>query len=172
MVGIMKRFFDIIIVGGSFGGIKSAWDLRNKLPRRHRITLISDKPETIIRASFPRVVFEDVPLEELALDLARNFRGTGIEFIPDRLVRIDQTGNQIITAEGKHKFDFLVIATGARHAYELIPGSREYARSICDPSRILETKKAILDFREGDFYSGVGAGYTPCDGPPWKCSWA
>jgi len=166
MVDIMKSFFDIVIVGGSFGGIKSAWDLRNKLPRRHRITLISDKPETIIRASFPRVVFEDVPLEELALDLARNFKGTGIEFIHDRLVKIDQTGNQIITDEGKRKFDFLVIATGARHAYELIPGSREYAKSICDPSRILETKKAILDFREGDFYSGVGAGYTPCDGPP------
>ena len=157
----MRQVFDIIIVGGSFAGIKSAWDLRNKIPRRHRITLISDKPKTIIRASFPQVVFEDLPLEELALDLAKNFKGTGIEFIHDRLVRIDQTGNQIITAEGKHKFDFLVVATGARQAYELLPGSHEYARSICDPSRILETKKAILNFREGDFYSGVGAGYTP-----------
>ena len=163
---MMKQVFDIVIVGGSFGGIKAAWDLHNKIPRRHRITLISDKPKTIIRASFPRVVFEDVPLEELALDLVKNFKGTGIEFIRDRLVRIDQTGNQIVTTEGKHKFDFLVIATGATHAYELLPGSHEYAKSICDPSRILETKKAILDFREGDFYSGVGAGYTPCDGPP------
>ena len=62
---------------------------RNKLPRRHRITLISDKPEMIIQASFPRVVFEDIPLEELALDLAMNFKGTGIQFIHDRLVKID-----------------------------------------------------------------------------------
>ena len=161
-----KQALDIIIVGGSFGGIKSAWDLRNKLPRHHRITLISDKPKTIIRASFPRVVFEDVPLEELALDLAKNFEGTGIEFICDRLVGIDQAGNQIITARGKHKFDFLVIATGAHHGHELLPGCYEYTMPICDPSRILETKKAILDFREGDFYAGAGAGYTPCDGPP------
>ena len=162
----MKSTFHIIVVGGSFSGVKSAWDLRHKLRRRDRITLISDKPETIFRASFPRVVFEDVPLEELTFDLAKNFDGTGIEFIHDPLVRIDQAGNQIVTVGGSHKFDFLVIATGARHAYELLPGSREYAKSICDPSRILETKKSILDFREGNFYSGVGAGYTPCDGPP------
>ena len=144
----MKRFFDITIVGGSFGGIKSAWDLRNKLPGRHRITLISEKPETIIRASFPRVVFEDVPLEELALDLARNFKGTGIEFIHDRLVKIDQTRNQIITDKGKRKFDFLVIATGAARI-RTYSWQSEYAKSICDPSRILETKKAILDFARG-----------------------
>ena len=29
----MRQVFDIIIVGGSFAGIKSAWDLRNKIPR-------------------------------------------------------------------------------------------------------------------------------------------
>jgi len=162
---VTKQASDIVIVGGSFGGIKSAWDLRNRLPRRHRITLISDKPKTIFRASFPRVVFDDIPLEELTLDLSKNFAGTGIEFICDRLVAIDQTGNQIITAGGRRKFDYLVVATGARHAYEVIPGCREYAVPMCDPSRILETKKAILDFRDGDFYAGVGAGFTPADAP-------
>ena len=165
---VTKQGIDIIIVGGSFAGIKSAWDLRNSLPRRHRITLISDEPKTIFRPSFPRVVFEDFPLEELALDLAKNFAGTGIEFIRDKLVGVDQSGNQIITAGGKRKFDFLVIATGARHAYEILPGCREYAMPVCDPSRILETKKAILDFREGDLYAGVGAGFTPADAPPME----
>lgn len=162
----MTKRIDIIIVGGSFAGIKVAWDLRLKIPRRHRIILISDKPKTIIRASFPRVVFEDVPLDELAFDLEKSFADTGIDFVPDRLMQVDQATDQIMTAEGKYKFDFLVLATGARHAYELLPGGYEYARSICDPSRIMETKKAILDFQEGDCYAGVSAGFTPCDGPP------
>lgn len=162
----MKRALDLLIVGGSFAGIKTAWDLRKKIPPRHRITLISDKPKTIIRASFPRVVFEDVPPKQLAFDLAKNFNDTGIEFVHDPLVRIDQANNRIFTARGKHKFDFLVIATGARSAYEFLPGSREYAKSICDPSRIAETKKALLDFRTGAFYAGAASGFTPCDGPP------
>ncbi len=162
----MRRALDILIVGGSFGGVKTAWDLRNKIPRHHRISLISDKPKTILRASFPRVVFEGVPTERLAFDLDKSFNGTGIEFIHDPLLRVEQAKNQIITARSKHTFDFLVIATGARSAYELLPGSREYAKSICDASRIAETKRALLDFRSGDFYAGAAAGYTPCDGPP------
>jgi sulfide:quinone oxidoreductase len=162
----VRRALDTLIVGGSFAGVKTAWDLRKKLPRHHRITLISDKPKTIIRASFPRVVFEDVPIDQLAFDLAKSFRGTGIEFVHDPLRRVDQAKNQIVTAQGTYNFDFLVISTGARSAYELLPGSREYAKSICDPSRIDETKKALLDFREGEFYTGASAGYTPCDGPP------
>jgi sulfide:quinone oxidoreductase len=160
------RRLDVVIVGGSFAGVKAAWDLRLKIPRRHRIILVSDKPKTIIRASFPRVVFEDVPLEALAFDLVKNFKGTGIEFIPARLMHVDQANDQIVTTEGNFRFDFLVLATGARHAYELLPGGYEYAKSICDPSRILETKKAILDFREGACYAGAAAGFTPCDGPP------
>jgi len=60
---------------------------------------------------------------------------------------------------------YLVIATGSRYAYDAIPGFTEYAIPFCDSTRILETKKAILDFREGDFYGGVGSGFTPADGP-------
>jgi len=60
---------------------------------------------------------------------------------------------------------YLVIATGTRYAYDAIPGFTEYVIPFCDSTRILETKKAILDFREGDFYSGVGSGFTPADGP-------
>ncbi|MEK0326381.1 MAG: FAD-dependent oxidoreductase [Nitrosopumilus sp.] len=156
----------ILIIGGSFGGIKTAWDLRNKLPRKHNIILMSDKPKTTFRASFPRVVFEDLPLEELVLDLKSNFNDSGIEFKTDRLVSIDQPNDEVVGSTGRYQFDYLVLATGARHAYELIPGSYEHAHSICDPSRIMETKAAVQEFRKGDVYAGVTAGYTPCDGPP------
>ncbi len=143
----------ILVVGGSFGGIKTVWDLRNKLPRRHKIILMSDKPETIIRASFPRVVFEDLPLDELVLDLKSNFEGTGIEFKEDRLIGIDQPNDQVLGDRERYHFDYLVLATGSRHAYELIPGSYEHAYSICDPSRIMETKAAVQEFRKGIFFS-------------------
>jgi NADH dehydrogenase FAD-containing subunit len=127
---------------------------------------MSDKQKTIIRASFPRVVFEDLPLDELVLDLKSNFEGTGIEYEKDRLIDIDQTNDRVLGEKGRYKFDYLVLATGVRHAYELIPGSYEHAYSICDPSRIMETKAVVQEFRKGNVYAGVGAGYTPCDGPP------
>lgn len=156
---------DIVVVGGSFAGIKTAWDLRNRLPRQHRITLISEKKTTVFRPSFPRVVFDGVPLEQMTMDLAKNFEGTGIDFVCDRLLQVDQDEDAIVTGEGKRRFTHLILATGARHAYEVIPGCREFAVPWCDASRIMEAKKALLDFREGDFYGGVGTGFTPADGP-------
>lgn len=65
----MKHSRTIIILGGSFAGIKAAWDLRHLLSNNHKIILISNKNKTIFRASFPRVVFEDLQLKKLTLDL-------------------------------------------------------------------------------------------------------
>jgi sulfide:quinone oxidoreductase len=157
-----------IIVGGSFAGIKAAWDLRHLLGDEHRILIISDKPRTVFRASFPRVVFENVDLEKITMDLAENFNGTGIEFICDPMNGIDQKKNEVVCNGQRYGFDYLILATGARHAYEILPGSREFAYSVCDPTRILETRKALLNFKGGEFFAGVGAGYTPCDGPPME----
>lgn len=162
----MKK--SIVIVGASFAGIKCAWELRHRLSDDHKITIISNKPKTIFRASFPHIVFGDTKIESLAMDLAENFQGTGIDFICASLTRIDQENNLIITSTGEHKYDYLVLATGVRHAYEVLPVSREYALSICDPERILATKKAIDEFRGGIIYAGVGAGFTPCDGPQFE----
>lgn len=156
---------EIVVVGGSFAGIKTAWELRNRLARRHRITVLSNKPRTIFRPSFPRVIFDDVPVEDLTMDLARNFKGTGIEFSCERLVKIDQAKDTITTDKGAHRFDHLVLATGARHAYEVVPGLREHAKPLCDASRIAETKSALLDFRRGNFWAGVATGFTPADAP-------
>ncbi|MFO1500220.1 MAG: FAD-dependent oxidoreductase [Verrucomicrobiota bacterium] len=157
-----------IIVGGSFAGIKAAWDLRHLVPDGHRILILSDKPRTTFRASFPRVIFEGVDLESLTMDLAANFDGTGIEFVCDAMIEIDQEHNEVVGQKQRYPFDYLILATGARHAYEVLPGSREFAYSVCDPGRILETRKALLNFKGGEFIAGVGAGYTPCDGPPME----
>jgi dihydroorotate dehydrogenase len=67
MVDIMQGFFDIVIIGGSFGGIKSAWDLRNKLPRGGRSLQLcsqwmSDGDVEVVKAShqaeLPKIKFE------------------------------------------------------------------------------------------------------------------
>jgi sulfide:quinone oxidoreductase len=158
----------IIIVGGSFAGIKAAWDLRHLLDNKHRILLLSDQPRTTFRASFPRVLFENLDLEKITMNLAENFKDTGIEFICDTLVSVDQEHDEIVCQSGRRHFDYLILATGARHAYEVLPGSREFAYSVCDPGRILETREALLKFTSGEVFAGVGAGYTPCDGPPME----
>ena len=158
----------VIIVGGSFAGIRAAWGLRHLLDDGHRILILSDRPRTTFRASFPRVLFENLDLEKITMDLAENFKNTGIEFICDPMTGVDQEKDEVVCKNRRYHFDYLILATGARHAYEILPDSREFAYSMCDPDRILETRKALLNFKGGEFFAGVGAGYTPCDGPPME----
>jgi sulfide:quinone oxidoreductase len=158
----------ILIIGGSFGSIKAAWTLRHLLDKKHRIIIISDKPRTTFRASFPRVIFENLDPEKITMDLSENFKNTGIEFICDPMTSIDQDNNQVICKNNDYQFDYLILATGVRHAYEYLPGLREFGLSVCDTSRILETREALLNFDRGNFFAGVSAGFTPCDGPPME----
>lgn len=158
----------IIIVGGSFGGIKAAWDLRKRLDQHHKIILISNKRHTIFRASFPRVIFEGVDPKELTLNLKKNFLGTGILFVEATLESIEQVKDRLTTDKGNFTFDYLILATGTRHAYEELPGSKEYTVPICDAERILDSREKILGFTKGIVYAGVGGHYTPCDGPPME----
>ncbi len=95
------------------------------------------------------------------MDLSENFKNTGIEFICDPMASIDQDNNQVICENNNYKFDYLILATGARHAYEFLPGSLEFGLSVCDISRILETREALLNFDRGNFFAGVGGGFTP-----------
>lgn len=158
----------IFIIGASFAGIKCAWELRHRLSECNKITIISNKPQTVFRASFPHVLFEDVSVEALTMDLAMNFAGTGIDFICDPLVKVDQENNRIVTQNGEETYDYLVLATGVHHAYELLPGSKEFAQTICDPDRIIMTREVVQSFQGGIIYAGVGAGFTPCDGPQFE----
>jgi sulfide:quinone oxidoreductase len=157
-----------IIVGGSFAGIKAAWGLRHLLDARHRVVVISDKPRTTFRASFPRVIFENLDPEKITMDLVDNFKDSGIEFICDPMTGVDQAKDEVVCQNQRYHFDYLILATGARHAYEILPGSSEFAYSVCDPAKILKTREALLNFKGGDFFAGVGSGYTPCDGPPME----
>ncbi len=158
----------ILIIGGSFGSIKAAWTLHHLVEEKHRIIIISDKPRTTFRASFPRVIFENLDPEKITMDLSENFNNTGIEFICDPMTSIDQDNNQVICENNDYQFDYLILATGVRHAYESLPGLREFGLSVCDTSRILETREALLNFDRGNFFAGVSAGFTPCDGPPME----
>ena len=106
----------IVIVGGSFGGIKAAWSLRHLLNDKHRILIISDKTRTTFRASFPRVLFENLDPEKITMNLPRNFKDTGIEFICDPMTAINQDNNEVVCQNNRYLFDYLVLATGVRHA--------------------------------------------------------
>ncbi len=60
----------IVIVGGSFGGLNVAYDLRRLLPHRnHKITVISAEPRFIFIPSLPWVTMGSKTIDDISFEL-------------------------------------------------------------------------------------------------------
>lgn len=113
----------IVIIGGSFGGLNTAYDLRRLLPRgSHEITLISKEPRFIFIPSLPWVAMGSKTLDDISFDLAGPLNSKGINFVAEAVSRIDAAASQVHTDSNSYDYDYLVIATGHRSANEAVPG--------------------------------------------------
>lgn len=134
----------ITIVGGGFGGVKTALEL-SKNTKNH-ITLISDKtdfqyyPGLYGTATGKSHLQSWVPLGEI-------FAGIhNIHVVIDSLVSIDRTAKTISTATGAvHHYETLVLALGSVTTYFGIKGLDEYAYGIKSESEIKELKEHLID---------------------------
>jgi len=113
----------IVIIGGSFGGLNVAYDLRRLLPHKnHKITVISKEPRFIFIPSLPWVAMGSKTIDNISFGLERSLKSTRIDFIEAAVDRIDPEANQVGTTTETIDYDYLVVATGHRSANEAVPG--------------------------------------------------
>jgi len=113
----------IVIIGGSFGGLNVAFDLRRLLPRKsHKITVISKEPRFIFIPSLPWVAMGSKTIDSISFALEGPLKSKGIDFIAAAVDRIDPAVSQVYTANATVDYDYLVVATGHRSANEAVPG--------------------------------------------------
>ena len=114
----------IVIVGGSFGGINAAYQLRRRLGERADLTLISAESDFTFIPSLPWVMMGWRRPEALKVPLARPLASRGIRFVNDRATSIDPSTQSVVTASGETiRYDYLVLATGADLDWSNVPGS-------------------------------------------------
>ncbi len=154
----------IMVVGGGFGGIVAAQSLRQAVGPTHDITLMAPTDRFDFRAAFPLVALGQVQPEAIQLSLAALCQKAGFRFVEARLERIDPERRMIHSAETSGSYDYLVLALGARFAYEKIPGLRDHGYSLETLDMALDLRRAIDAFRGGTFVAGV-APNSPCEGP-------
>lgn len=113
----------ILIVGASFGGMTTAYELRKRLSSGQRdITVISKDPRFTFIPSLPWVALGSRSLDQISFDLAGSFARKDIEFVHAGVTRIEPETRQVFTDAGEYAYDVLVIAIGHRSANEAVPG--------------------------------------------------
>jgi NADH dehydrogenase FAD-containing subunit len=143
---------NVLVLGGGFGGLESAFFLRAKLGGRANLTLISDQDHFLYKPNTIYIPFGLDP-EKLKIPLSAPTRRKSIAFVQARATEIDPNTKTVTATNGKHRYDYLIVATGSGMRAEEVPGLREHAKSIWTPEDMLRLRAALQDLtvqaREG-----------------------
>lgn len=138
---------DVVVLGGGFGGLETAFDLRLLAGERARITLVSDSDHFLFKPNSIYVPFGMDP-ERLKVPLARPAARKGIELVQARAHGIDPDARKVELDDRALPYDFLVVATGADMRAEEIPGLGEHAISPWTPAEMLELRAGFQGLLE------------------------
>lgn len=143
----------IVVLGGGFGGLESAFYLRWKLKDRADMTLISDQPNFLFKPNTIYIPFGLDP-DKLMFGLDKPTAKKDIEFINKAVVSIDPEVKKVELADGSSVgYDYLIVSTGAGMRASEIEGLSEHALTIWTPKQMQELgagyDKVLADAKSG-----------------------
>jgi len=169
--GIQPHYYDmikILILGGGFGGIRTALDLERKLaPNLSKgeaeITLVDKNGYHLFTPDIYEVASAyGIKRDPFAVQLKRTicipyadiFAKKHINFIQAEITEVDLIGNKVKTGGGHTvEYDYLVFALGSEAADYNIPGVKEYAHQFKTLEDSLFINKSLDELSE-QFKSG------------------
>ncbi len=193
----------VVVLGGNFAGLASAQKIREYAGDAARITLIDRRDYLLYNPNIPVDIFENrdpelrerMPLRPVLLEDDITFiQGEVRELDVDRR-RVGFVPNERPGGECEHlPYDYLVIAVGARLAYDRIEGFAEHGHTLSDFYHGNRLRRYLHEggYRGGPiaigsarFHQGDGAeGLAPypggaipvaeaaCEGPPLEATMA
>ncbi|HTN98524.1 MAG TPA: NAD(P)/FAD-dependent oxidoreductase, partial [Nordella sp.] len=105
----------VVILGAGFGGLTAAITLRHApvdviLLDRHNYHLFQPLLYQVATAGLSPAQIAS-PIRRIVA------RQKNVTVLMDKVIDIDRSGSEVVTATRRVKFDYLIVATGARHAY-------------------------------------------------------
>ncbi|MBU1436029.1 MAG: NAD(P)/FAD-dependent oxidoreductase [Gammaproteobacteria bacterium] len=166
----MKR---TIVVGAGLGGMSVVYELREKLPKDHEVLLIGENNEFHFIPSNPWVALGERTREQVILDLTPYVKKYNVPFNSTGVSNINAINQQVTTGDGQtFDYDYLVLCTGPRLAFETVPGSgpeHGFTQSICTVDHAVKAYETYLQLLQqpGPVLVGAMQGAS-CFGPAYE----
>ena len=162
----------IVIVGAGIGGIPMALEMKENARKQDEVVVIADTPTFHFVPSNPWVAVNWRKPEDLKVELAPMFKKKKIGFIQKKVTRFYPENNQVELADGEVvDYDFLIIATGPKLAFDEIPGLGPdgHTQSVCHVDHAGEAGENWNKFVEdpGPIIVGAAQGAS-CFGPAYE----
>ncbi len=163
----------IVILGAGIGGMPAAYEAREHLGKAHKITVINATEYFQFVPSNPWVGVGWRDREGITFPIRPYLERKGIDFIAQAVTEIDPEAKRLTLLNGETvAYDFLLITTGPKLAFEEIPGLGPLAghtQSICTVDHAETAKQAYEKFIEkpGPIIIGAVQGAS-CFGPAYE----
>ncbi len=158
-----------LILGGGFGGIAAAVELKGLLGDDHEVVLVDRKAEFTmgLRKLWELVGIGTVSDGSRARSLLSRH---GIRVVEDEILSIDPSARAAETNGGRLDGDHLVIGLGAVSRPDLVPGLTEHGHDIWTFAGAAGGAAALREFEGGRLLILIaGAPYT-CPPAPYECA--
>ena len=166
----MKR---IIVMGAGLAGMSAAYELRHKLGESAEITVFGDGPRFSFTPSNPWLAVGWRQPEQTTLDAGEHLAKKNIRFVPRAVTHIDAAAKTVATGQGDvHEYDYLLICTGPRLAFEEVPGTGPhdgFTQSVCTAPHAVLAWERYQEFLKdpGPIVIGAVQGAS-CFGPAYE----
>ena len=117
----------IVVLGAGYSGLVAA-----KLAARRTdssVTLVNARETFVERVRMHQLASGQQLPERPIKDL---LEGTGVEFVADRVQRIDAANRTVVLSDRELRYDVLIYALGSRADLNSVPGANEYAYTVAD----------------------------------------
>src|SRR5919109_3119403 len=126
-----RRMARMAVLGGGFGGITAARELRTALPAQHEVTLVDEGGTFLMGLAKLWALDGRRPLAG-GRRLLADLQPGGVQLVKERVEAIDVAAHSVRIGGRALGHDHLVIALGARLAPEAVPGF-EKGHDLYDP---------------------------------------
>lgn len=164
----------IVVLGAGTGGMPAAYELRDELGKEHEVTVVNERDYFQFVPSNPWVAVGWRDRASITFDIRPHLERKGINFIAKRCDKIDAENKTLELAGGETlNYDYLVIATGPRLAFEEVEGTgpEGFTDSICTVDHAeasYENYKQLVE-EPGPVVIGAQA-FASCFGPAYEFS--
>ena len=158
----MANIPHVVVLGGGFGGLSSANELRNSLSSSQVKITIIDKKDWFMVGFAKLWIINGTRTFENSIGSLNELSKKEINFIKDEILAIDLQNKNVKTASQNISYDFLIISMGSVLIPEKIPGLKENGLNLYDHNQLSKIHDRLMDIKSGKIAISIM-------GMPYKC---
>ena len=158
----MTNIPHVVILGGGFGGLSAANELRDSLSASEVKITVIDKKDWFMVGFAKLWIINGTRTFENSIGSLHELSKKEINFIQDKILTIDLQNQNVKTESQNILYDFLIISMGSILAPEKIPGLIKNGFNLYDHNQLSEIRDRLENMKSGKIAISIM-------GMPYKC---